>query len=613
TRGKHTLHTGFELNYVARGDESFGWSNGTFTFGTFWTQQLSDRNQNQFDGSGVATLLLGAPTSGAIDYNDTTYRTRPYYGVHVQDDWKVNRRLTLNLGLRYEVQVPWLERFNRETRGFDTTTKNPLSDQVLANWVKFKADYDKANPNAKYPYPAPPAVLTGGYLFMGVNGQPRRLYDTDWTNFAPRIGLAWRVRENTVLRAGGGVYYQSPTQTGVISGFNQQTPYTTSLDGFTPSAGLTGPYSLVNPFPNGIATAPHASLGLLTNIGNSLSFDPPRYKIPRTYQYSFGIQHQLPYGIVGEVSYSGNYQIYIESGFNLNNPSLEDNNHGLADAAYLNRSLPNPFFGILPITSSRGGSPTTTAFNLLRPDAIFGDITNNLVQAGHYRSDALQVKVERRMLGGRSAGGVMTWVLSYTYAKAYEQNHRLNNWNAQEPLIYELDNTDKPQNLAFSGVWDLPFGRDRRFFNSNPLVNAIAGDWRFDWIFTYLSGYPVGWPNLQNVCGEWHAKPQTPDHWFNNDKSCYRQFPSFTVRTIPDRFPDIRQPAVGPQLNAALEKTVHLSEQYRFQFRVESFNATNHPIRGNVDTGFTSPTFGQLPRNQNNFPRFFQIAGKFYF
>ena len=128
-----------------------------------------------------------------------------------------------------------------------------MSDAVLANWAKLKAEYDAANPNARYPYPAPPAQLTGGYLFAGVN-QPRRIYDTDWTNIAPRIGVAWRIAEKTVFRAGAGVYYQSPTQTGVVAGFNQQTPYTESLDGLTPSAGLTGPYSLVNPFPDGLRT-----------------------------------------------------------------------------------------------------------------------------------------------------------------------------------------------------------------------------------------------------------------------------------------------------------------------------------------------------------------------
>src|SRR5262245_33250013 len=304
TRGRHTLRAGFEFNYVSRGDENLGYSNGTFTFDQFWTRQLSDRGQGTFDGSGVASLLLGAPTSGGIDWNDNSYRSRPYYGFYVQDDWKINSRLTLNLGLRYDVQVGWKERYNRVTRGFDLTTKNPLSDQILANWAKIKGQYDAANPNAKYPYPAPPAVLRGGFLFPGVNGQPERLYDSDYTNIAPRIGVAWRIAEKTLLRAGAGVYYISPTQNGVTTGFSQPTPYTRSLDGLTPSAGLTGPYSLVNPFPNGLAPLTGSSLGLLTSVGNGVSYDPPHFKIPRPYQYSFGFQHELPYGLLAEVSYA---------------------------------------------------------------------------------------------------------------------------------------------------------------------------------------------------------------------------------------------------------------------------------------------------------------------
>ena len=185
-------------------------------------------------------------------------------------------------------------------------------------------------------------------------------------------------------------------------------------------------------------------------------------------------------------------------------------------------------------------------------------------------------------------------------------------WNAAEPLIYELDNTDKPHNLSFSGLWDLPFGAGRKLNISNPVGNAFAGNWRFDWIFTYLSGYPVPWPNLINYCGEWHAAAQDEDHWFNNDKSCYKTFPSFNLRTIPDRFPDIRNPS-RPQLNVALEKTFRFTERYRLQFRGELFNVTNTPIRPGLNTNFNSASFGKLTKMQNNFPRVIQFAAKLFF
>ncbi|HEV8482703.1 MAG TPA: hypothetical protein VGV87_04015, partial [Blastocatellia bacterium] len=611
TRGTHSLKTGFELNYVAAAALSPGWANGTFTFGKGLTQQFPSRDQGELDGSGVASLLLGAPTAGGIDVNDSAYRSRPYYALYVQDDWKVTPKLTLNLGLRWDVQVPWLERFNRATRGFDLTTKNPLSDQILANWATVKRNYDAANPNAKFKYPDPPSVLIGGYLFPGEGGQPQRLYDTDWTNIAPRFGLAWRFADKTVLRLGAGVFYQSPTQNGVVTGFNQRTNYNTSLDGLTPSAGLTGPYSLVNPFPDGLAPAIRSSLGLLTNVGNGVSFDPPGFKIPRTYQYSFGFEHELPSNIVLEVSFAGNYQIFATTGFNLNGLRLEDFNAGRLDNSYLNRNLPNPFFGILPRTSGFGANSTIAATNLLTPNPIFGGITNNLLQDGHYRSDALQVRLEKRAFGNRGTG-VMTWGLSYTFAKAFEQNHRLNNFNALEPNIYEIDNTDKPHTFSFHGVWELPVGTNRRVKIGNPVANGVFGDWSFDWIFSYSSGYPVGWPNFENTCGNWHTNKQTELRWLNNDRTCYKQLPNFTLRTQLDRFSDIREPA-ATQLNVALAKVFVFTERYRLQFKSEAFNVTNTPIRPGPDTNPNSTTFGQLPKSQKNFPRVIQLAMKFYF
>ncbi|MFB3830190.1 MAG: carboxypeptidase regulatory-like domain-containing protein [Bryobacteraceae bacterium] len=617
TRGRHTLRTGFEFNYVANAIGNRTYSNGYFTFNANWTRQLSDISASgaagTFDGSSVASILLGYPASGQLDWADNPYRTRPYFGLYVQDDWKLSSKLTINLGMRYDVQYSWLERFNRYNRGFDLTTKNPMSDRVLANWARIKADYDKKNP--KYPYPAPPSQLSGGWLFAGVGGRPQRIFDTDWTNLAPRVGLAWRIARNTVIRTGAGIYYMANTQGGRTNGFSITTNYDSSLDGRLPSAGtsLTGPYSLVDPFPLGILQPTGASEGLLTLIGRGVTFDPSRLKTPRTYQYSFGIQHQLPHDIMAEASFAGNYQTYVPVDWGINEISMADYNQSRADNANYNAlQVPSPFWDILPKNGGVGNNATVSRGSLLRPNPLWGGITQANTQWGYYRSDALQVKIEKRVMGGQSTG-VMTWVLAYTLSKAYQAANRLQSWNLEEPLVYELDNQDKPHMLSFAGVWDMPLGRGRKLLNSdNAIVNKLAGGWQFDWIFRYVSGYPVGWPNLNNKCGEWHAKEQTRYTWFNNDKSCYETFPSFTLRTIPDRFPDIRQHA-APQLNVALEKTTSISERLRFMIRAEAFNLTNTPIYGGVDTSFTSTRFGMLPQDQQNWPRAVQLAGKFFF
>jgi len=649
TRGNHTRHFGFEYNYVANGSKNPGWAEGEFDFAQFWTRQNSGKDNGPTDGSALATLLLGIPSEGFVDWNLSAYRTRPYFALYGQDDWRISPRLTLNIGLRYEVQVTWLERFNGSNRGFDLHSKNPYSDAVLAQWAVLRnqwtacgngtgpcsstvngktVTYTRANAT-KYPYPAPPTALIGGYLFPGVGGQPRRFYDTDWTNIAPRIGIAWRVFSKTVLRAGGGFYYQSPTQNNTRGGFTQRTNYVTTLPNGLPTncdlvsqlcSGLVTPYPPRPGFPTGLEPAPGSSLGLATSVGNGVSYDPARFRIPRSYQYSLGIQQELPHAILAEVSYAGNYQVFVTSSFNTGRWSYADNARGVDDNTYLNLNMPNPFFGIIP-QRGIGSNEGISRQNLLRPDPIFPDITNNLVQDGRYRSDALQLKIEQRVLGGKTSG-ILTWGISYTFAKAFEANHRLNNWNANEPLIYELDNNDKPHTLAIHGVWDLPFGRDRWFFQG-PVSTAIIGNWRFDWIFSYASGYPVDWPNVINTCGTWHATHQDADHWFNNDRNCYLPgqpnpfFKPFTPRTIPDRFADIRNPS-QPQVNVALEKTIPIGERYRFQFRGEAFNVTNTPIRPGPETGWCDTTlatcnFGKLPKRQNNFPRVLQFAGKIYF
>lgn len=612
TKGTHTLKTGFELNYVAHAIGNRGYSNGTFLFDQGWTRQLSGYNGGTYDGAAIASLLLGVPASGQVDWQDNPYRTRPYFAGYIQDDWKVSRTLTLNVGLRYDVQLQWLERFDRYNSAFDMTVKNPLSDAVLANWAKIKREEDAKNP--KYPYPAAPSQLSGGWQFAGVNGQPRRVFDTDWTNFGPRIGLAWRVRPNTVIRSGAGMYYQASTLTGRTNGFAITTSYVASKDGITPASGasLSGPSSLVDPFPNGILPPTGASEGLLTQIGRGVTLDPRDFRIPRTYQYSFGIQQQLPGNIVAEASFAGNYQTFVGVDWGRNEISMADFDLSRADTQYNSLQVPNPFFGILPANGGVGQNATVSRGTLMRPNSIWGGITQSNTQWGHYRSDALQVKLEKRVMGGARTG-VMTWVLSYTFSKAYEANHRLQSWNLAEPLIYELDSQDKPQMLSFSGVWDLPIGRGKRFLSSDNLVaDKLVSGWQFNWIFSYNSGYPVTWPDLINNCGDWHAKDQNRYAWFNNDKSCYSTRQNYTLRTVPDRFSDIRQFS-RPNLNISFEKTTRINERFRFLIRAEAFNLTNTPIYGGVDTSFNSQRFGMLPNNQQNWPRLVQLAGKFFF
>jgi len=384
TKGTHSLHIGFQYNYVVKPTGNTGLANGYFQFHSDTTRQLSDRGQGSTDGNAVASLLLGLPSGSSngsgVEYRDTFYRSRPYYAFYLQDDWKVRRNLTLNIGVRYDVQIPWIERFNRLNAGFAVSTVNPYSDAIIANWKRLKADWDATPNGQKYPYPDPPKAIYGGLLFAGKNGQPARTYDTDWTNIAPRIGVAWQFASKTVLRAGFGLFYRPQTQENTTTGFTQTTNYKTSLDGMTPSAKtLNGPYSLVNPFPDGLLPVAGSSLGLLTNIGNGISYDSRKVPMPRSYQYSFGIERELPGGIVAELSYSGNtsvkdtYSQNVDEAGGISQAAIDLRYQAIADPNFYNTQLPNPMAGVVPPTTSFG-NPTIARQNLFRPYPEFNEI-----------------------------------------------------------------------------------------------------------------------------------------------------------------------------------------------------------------------------------------------
>lgn len=692
THGKHTLRFGFEASYEARGNVAPGNAYGTFQFGPSWTQQATDRASTTNGGTdqylGVASLLLGLPVcsgndarcpssstaAGSIDNNTSYYISRPFYAGYVQDDWKVSDRLTVNVGLRYEVQVPYLERYNRMAGQFDMSQVNPMSDQIMAQWQANKAAYDATNP--KYPYPNPPAAFYGVWQFAGQNGIPRRSRYTDWTTGAPRIGFAYRLGNKTVIRGGFGVFYQSDTKNqNSQTGFSQTTTYqsTFTVGGipfpsacYNPISGLgtnscanapTGPYSLVNPYPLGLTSAPGVVAN--ANLGQGANGDWNHYKTPRTYQYSLGFQRQLPWSTLLDVSFAGNYALYDRDSQDLGAPQdalgLQYQQLAINDPTFYTRQLTNPFLGLLPSTTGRGSATTLSAQTLMNNFPLWGGWSNGDVADRYFRSDAGQLRFEKRAFAdANSAAGVITWVFSWTFSKEYAQTCCIGqSWQTttganlvlspngqsatlqthpQQPvqnLRYDFDSANQPQELAFSGVWDLPFGQGRKFGSGvKGVEDKLVSGWRLVPILTYISGNAVGLPGYINFCGDYtHYKDpttgqytgQTAAHWFNNNPSCYANFPTQSINNaLPQRFSGNVEYPAKPQLGLAVDKNITFKERYKMQMRAEAFNLTNTPILGSasgpsINTTFTSATFGILPQSQSNFPRFFQLSAKLYF
>jgi hypothetical protein len=672
TRGKHSLRFGFEVHYEAKGNVAPGDAYGQFTFGNITSQASGHTFLSTENFNGIASLLLGIPTSGDQAINASYYITRPYYAWYAQDDWKVNNRLTVNIGLRYDVQLPYLERYNRMASMFNINQVSPLSNQIESVWAANAAAYNATNP--KYPYPAAPPALYGVWEFAGQNGYPRRAQYTDWTNGAPRIGFAFRANDKTVIRGGFGVFYQSITSNANSqTGFSQTTNYQATFDTvnnipsacsnpfgntFCNNGAPTGPYSLVNPFPQGLIQPQGTSQGALANIGQGSTSINLHYKIPRTYQYSLGIQRQLPKNVLLDISFAGNYNLYTDSTRDLGHiadaAGLANQQLAINDGTFFSRQVANPFYGILPSTVSLGANQTVAASTLLNNYPLWGGYTDSDIANEVFRSDALQVLVSKRAFGdANSAAGILTFNYSMTFSKEYSTTCCWgNSWqyttgaypqlvpqaggtltanlvtfplqNYNQNMIYAVDSNNKSWEHAFSGVWDLPFGKGKKFGNSvSGVGDKLLTGWRWDYIFTYISGFPVGSIGAVNYCGTYNASPTTGQpqgrnqyHWFNNNPSCYTSFPANTINTgylTAPRFTNDNNPA-APQLNFAVEKNTTFKERYKLQFRAESFNLTNTPIRpGPGSTTYTSPSFGVIPANQQNFPRLVQLAMKLYF
>ncbi len=601
--GTHHIKFGGDIRAYRDNVRTFGNATGFYTFATDYTRGPLDNSPTSPGGvgQGLAALLLGQPTTGSIDRNDSQAIQSTYWGLYVHDNWRATPKLTLDLGVRWEYQGPVTERFDRSVRGFDPNAAQPIAPQVLANYA--------ANPDPALP----PSQLQvkGGLLFAGVGNVSRLLWDRSFTNFAPRIGFAYRALPRVVVRGGFGTYYMpvgQPAQNRAIqTGFNQATNLVPSLNN-----GQTFVANLNNPFPTGILPPSGSSLGAQTFLGRTINFYNPANRTPYEMHWSFNVQTQLPGQILVEVGYLGSKGVKLWQTRDIDAvPNRYLSTSPVRDQQtinFLTSNVPNPFAGVLPGTNLNGS--TIPRSQLLLPYPQFTGVTM-LDQQGYSWYHALQARLERRFSKG------ITAIAGYTFSKTMEATSYL---NPGDPAPYRsISAIDRPQNLSVSGIYELPFGTGKPLLaNSGRVGNALIGGWQLNAIWHMNSGQPLGFGNALFV-GDIKSialpdDQRTPQRWFNT--SGFVTAPSQQLAnnliTFPPRFAGIRSDIYN-SWDMSLIKYTTIHENHKIQFRGEILNVFNHPTGfAPPSTNPTSSTFGQVT-SQFSWPRTIQLGLKYVF
>ncbi len=567
--GPHSMKFGFEYRLIHFASFARSNASGTFYFSRSWTSsnpQVTDPNA----GNSIASFLLGYMSGASATINATPYMSWRYPVLFFQDEWQVTRRLNLSLGVRWDYESPPVERYDRQVRGFDFKVKGP--------------------------YEVPGFDLKGGLLYARVDGRPRGAFNPDWDNWQPRFGLAYKMLRTKplVFRAGFGRYYMPTTEYGGMTGFSQTTSAQTSTPDFKPFR------VLADPFPDGLIQPPGASLGLKTQVGDSVSFNDLGRRIPHIWLFSAGFQYELVSGLLVEATYSGSRTGELQVGKSLSYLTKEQLALG---TPYLSTTVPNPFYGILPRTTSRGAQATIQRRNLLTQYPQYTGVTMNNQSLGGSWYNSFQFKLERRFRHGFSA------LVSYTVSKTMEATSYLNSHDTA--LARELVSFDVPQRLVLSGIYEFPVGPKRRWL-SGGLLSHLIGGWQLGWSGVLQKGPPMSYPDYYIHGNPKLTSGQTLDRWFDTSPSIWVQRPPETWRVTPLRSPNIRRHS-APQFDASLIREFLVREGHKFQVKVSSFNVTNTPVFGFPTTSPTSQLFGVVSIRQINLPRSVELGFRYVF
>lgn len=587
TKGKHTLKTGTDLRmmrvnvFEARSATSYSFTRGM-------TQGPNPNQSSSTAGNGFASLLLGTGASGSLQANYKNVATQSFYiAGYFNDDWRVTPTLTLSLGLRWDMDTPRTERYNR-TNYFDPFVATPVSQIV-------------------------PGV-TGGLVFVGVDGRPRTQFKADRNNWAPRIGISWQFLPKTVMRIGYAHIYGPSQQAaaGTIGtmGFRVDDSWVATLDGINPN------YLLRDPFPKGIARPSGSSLGVLTQFGNRIEATTTDIFSPWTRQINFNIQRELPAGTLLEVAYVHTRGFHLhrndEGGLSLN--QLDPKYMALGSA--LNQQVDNPFYGKFS-GGVLSGAKTSRA-QLLRPYPQFTDIIPiySIGASSFYHS--LQVSANKRFSKGLQMQLAYTWGKSIDDGMSHQDSYNIRADRA-------LSDIDIAHRAVIAGVYELPWGRGRHWGGNMPRwLDLLTGQWQFNGLVNLSTGTPIG-ISASNNAGIFNqairannngksAKLTGPvqerlNRYF--DTSVFTQPAAFTFGNTGPRLPDVRNDG-SYNWDLSLFKEFVPVERIRIQFRGEFLNAFNTPRFGNPNTSVTSSSFGVIT-SQANAPRQIQLGLKAIF
>lgn len=607
--GAHSLRTGLEFRRYRETSTFFANDQtGQFSFDSTWTRGPLDNSPGAPGslGQSFASFLLGLPSSGQIVRRASYDEASSTYGFFVQDDWRVGPRLTLNLGLRYELEMALTEANNRSVRQFDATAVQPMEAAARA-----------ALNTAVTGVPRDTFNVRGGLTFAGVNGEPRGLYEVPKNNWMPRVGANFKWDDKTVVRAGYGVFYGFLGQRRgdvITTGFSSNTPLTVSLN-----SGLSFIETLSNPFTGGIVEPVGAAAGAQTFLGQSITFFNPSPRSPRNQRWQVGLQRELPGRWVADVAYVGNHGTDLPTGRNINalpNQYLSTSpTRDQANDDFLSAAVPNPFVGLMPSTAAQFfRSATIARQRLLRPYPHF-DAINTTTSEGWSWYHALQAGMQKRFSRGYTIG------LNYTFSRFTEATDFL---NAADPEPWEgISSQDAPHRLSVSGIWELPFGRGRHFGGgASPFANAVIGGWQVQGIYTFQSGFPIGaFPNVffTGNLDDIAVDNPTLERWFNVDAGFNRitaQQPVSNLRTFPLRIDSVRGDRTN-NVDLSMIKNTSLSHGKSLQFRFEAINAFNHPqfpSPGGNSLNPTNNSFGRVVTSaQLNYARRVQVQLKFLF